>query len=102
MKSENLFDGGSALINLNAGESALVESKKFGKTIVHFTGYLIIRVNVEDWYINFYYHELPEYSYNLFSSVTEIENIQWDEGDDGSFELGYMLKFLIWKVLVGD
>lgn len=100
---KSLFDTGN-VVDLNVGETTLIESKKFGKTILHFTGETIVRVNVDDFYINFYYHELPDHEYNFFARLDEIDSIQWIEGDDGSLgssDFVNLARFLIWKVLMG-
>lgn len=76
------------VFSIKCKNGVLIESKRFGKCFVYFSGHILILAVIEDGYLNFYYYEgysLDKLRDGLVLSLDELDSFDWIVGDEGCF-----------------
>lgn len=76
------------VVSIKCKNGVLIESKRFGKCFVYFSGHILILAVIEDGYLNFYYYEgysLDKLRDGFVLSLDELDSFDWIVGDEGCF-----------------
>lgn len=76
------------VFSIKCKNGVLIESKRFGKCFVYFSGHILILAVIEDGYLNFYYYEgcpLDKLRDGFVLSLDELDSFDWVVGDEGCF-----------------
>ena len=85
----SLFDI-ERVVSIKCKNGVLIESNRFGRCFVYFSGHILILAVIEDGYLNFYYHDVcrgGDYRFmvEFVLSLDEMDRLDWVMGDQGCF-----------------